>query len=331
VKAGVMPYSVNAPFWSDGAYKERYVALPEGTGITFKRNRGWDFPDTAVLVKSFALETREGDPGSRKWIETRFLTKQGGEWYGYSYEWNADGTDATLVGAAGKDRAFEIRADDGVRKQTWHYPGRAECMVCHSRAQNFVLGLTELQMNKDHDYGNGRIENQIRAFERLGMFEEDWYCAVKARAKAPHNVAAPDQRQPKRATLFTRFPAGLKKLVDPYDKTQDVNLRARSWLHANCSSCHVEAGGGNAQMELEFTRDLDKMRLFDEKPVHQTFELMDARLLAPGDPNRSVLIHRLSKRGPNTGQMPPLATSRVDEAGLDLMRDWCRTLKKGCG
>ena len=32
-------------------------------------------------------------------------------------------------------------------------------MVCHSRAFNFVLGTTELQMNKDHDYGNGIVDN----------------------------------------------------------------------------------------------------------------------------------------------------------------------------
>jgi hypothetical protein len=70
------------------------------------------------------------------------------------------------------------------------------------------------------------------------------------------------------------------------------------------------------------------MRLLDEKPVHQTFDLKDAKLLVPGQPERSVLIHRLGHRGPNTGQMPPLATSRVDEAGLELMREWCRGLGK---
>ena len=37
---------------------------------------------------------------------------------------------------------------------------------------------------------------------------------------------------------------------------------------------------------------------------------------------------RIGQRGPNTGQMPPLASSRVDHAGVDLLRDWCRSLKK---
>ena len=80
--------------------------------------RGWNFPDKTVLVKSFALEEKEGDPTSRKWIETRFLTKQSGEWYGYSYVWNDDGTDATLIDAQGhgprvhgEDRQRRAEAD----------------------------------------------------------------------------------------------------------------------------------------------------------------------------------------------------------------------------
>ena len=52
------------------------------------------------------------------------------------------------------DREFTIKTAGRRRsKQNWHYPSRTECMVCHSRAANYVLGLSELQMNKDHDYG----------------------------------------------------------------------------------------------------------------------------------------------------------------------------------
>jgi uncharacterized repeat protein (TIGR03806 family) len=327
MKPGVIPYSVNAPFWSDGAHKERFLALPPDTRIEFKRDRGWEFPDLTVLVKSFALETTEGDPTSRKWIETRFLTKQGGEWFGYSYRWNEDGTDAELIDSRGLDTEFTIVTATGARKQTWHYPSRSECMVCHSRAANFVLGLCEVQMNKDHTYPNGRTENQLRVLERLGLLRTDWHAEVREQVKKdPTNRPQPGQRGVPPATLLHQPPERLKKLADPYDQAQDLTLRARSWLHANCSSCHVEAGGGNAQMELEFKTAIDKMRLVDVKPVHTTFDLPDARLVAPGAPERSVLIHRMGMRG--SGQMPPLSTNRVDEAGLALMREWCRSLKK---
>ena len=68
----LIPYTVNAPLWSDGAYKERYIALPgdDVARSSFTATRGWNFPDATVLVKSFALETEEGNPapgaGSRR-------------------------------------------------------------------------------------------------------------------------------------------------------------------------------------------------------------------------------------------------------------------------
>ena len=59
-----------------------------------------------------------------------------------------------------------------MRKQTWHFPSRAECMVCHSRAANFVLGLSTLQLNKDHDYGGREAKaNQLRVMEQLGLLK----------------------------------------------------------------------------------------------------------------------------------------------------------------
>ncbi len=326
LKPGVVPYSVNAPFWSDGLYKERAIALPPGEAIGFTRSRGWNFPDKTVIIKSFALEQTESDAASRKWIETRFLTRQAGEWYGYTYIWNDAGTDATLVESAGRDRTFTVKTATGERQQTWHYPSRSECMVCHSRAQNFVLGLCELQMNKEHVYPGGRTDHQFRVLEHLGMLRVDWYGEVRGSITDSTNSPQPGQREPRSSRLLHQNPASFKKLVDPDDAKQDLGLRARSWLHSNCSSCHLEAGGGNAQFNAEFETPLDKMKLLGAKPIHQTFDLPEAQLIAPGRPEGSVLLHRMGLRGP--GQMPPLATTRTDDPALHLMREWIRTLKK---
>ncbi len=346
LEPALIPYSVNAPLWSDGAYKERWIALPDAdTSIGFTTHRGWTFPDRTVLVKSFALEMEEGNPASRRWIETRFLTNQQGEWFGYSYQWNDEQTDGVLVEAKGLDREFAVRvkptADNpaSVRKQTWHYPSRTECMVCHSRAANFVLGLTSLQMNKIHDYGGVR-DNQLRVLEHLGVLRVNWMEETKnalrdeargrgmtekeINAHLDARTATRMQRESVPSTLLTFPPEKYRRLVDPYDPKQDVGLRARSYLHANCAQCHVEAGGGNAQMELEFTTKLDKMRLIDVKPLHDTFGLSDARLVAPGHPERSVLLRRISHRG--AGHMPPLATSVVDAEAVQGIRDWIEQL-----
>lgn len=315
MQPGVIPYSVNSPLWSDGAYKERYFAIPENAAADFKidlsKRNGWDFPDETVLVKSFALEQKEGDAASRHRIETRFLTKQEGEWVGYSYLWNDEQTDAELVAAEGLDREYKVRVavsdehPDGIRTQKWHYPSRVECMVCHSRAANFVLGLSTGQMNKEHDYG-GTVEHQFRVLEQLDLLK----------TRGGRQAAAVD-------------PSKLAKLVNPYDDSEPLEARARSYLHANCSICHMQAGGGNAQMDLEFSASVRRLNAIDVAPLHHKFGLNDPRLIAPGHPERSVLLYRMAHRGEGTGQMPQLATNRVDQQAVKLFEEWIRSIKSG--
>ena len=120
-------------------------------------------------------------------------------------------------------------------------------------------------------------------------------------------------------------PESAPKLVDPYDKKQDLSARVRSYLHSNCAQCHVEAGGGNSAMELEFTKTLEQMKIIDVKPVHSTFGIKDAKLVAPGHPERSILLHRISHR--DKGHMPPLATRVVDQEMVETIREWIRTMK----
>jgi len=313
VEPALIPYAVNAPLWSDGAEKTRYIAIPgDDPKIEITGNRGWNFPNETVLVKSFSLEMTAGDPRSKLWIETRLLTKQQNEWIGYSYRWNNEQTDAVLVGKAGLDVDYAVAEATGERRQTWHYPSRTECMVCHARAAGFVLGLNTAQMNRDcvlvtadsadrrsrdHEVGSNTAasaENQLDLLQRLGLLKLE---------------KATDQQE---------------RLVDPYDSKAPLEARAKSYLHANCAICHVDAGGGNAQIQLEFSTPLEKMKLVDAVPLHDRFGLKDARLVAAGDPERSVLLHRMRTRG--RGQMPQLATSRVDQAAVEMLAEWIRQL-----
>lgn len=297
---GLIPYSVNAPLWSDGAAKERYIALPGQATMTFTEDGPWRFPEGTVLVKTFALEREAGNPASRRRIETRLLTFQQGDWQGYSYRWDENQADAELVTAGGSDRELTItdpRAPGGARKQVWHYPSRTECMVCHVRS-GFVLGLNTLQMNKPHDYGTIR-ENQLVALTRLGVLRVEG--------------------------AGLRAPTTYKRLADPADASSERATRARSYLHANCAHCHVDEGGGNSAINLHFVTLPEKMRLLDAKPLHEPFGLADPRLVAPGAPERSVLVHRVAMT--ERGRMPPLASAVVDDAAVQLLRDWIREMK----
>ena len=184
-----------------------------------------------------------------------------------------------LVDAGGTDRTFKIRdraSRSGVRKQVWHYPSRNECMFCHSRAAGFVLGLTTPQMNRTHKYGE-IADNQIRTFAHIGLFKN------------------PPVKEP----------AAYRAYPDPFGRAANLNARARTYLQVNCSICHVVDGGGNSLIDLAYTTTLSKTHTLNAPPIHETYGIAAARLIAPGDPQRSVLYHRMSVRG--EGQMPPPA------------------------
>ncbi|MGD9722877.1 MAG: PQQ-dependent sugar dehydrogenase [Pirellulales bacterium] len=290
---GVIAYSVNAPGWADGASAERFLAVPANSQIEFTSGGGWNCPDGTALVQTLSLPAGDGARSRR--IETRVLVRQQNEWAGYGYRWNDAQTDAALVPREGAEGEFASGTGDAA-PQLWRFPSRAECLTCHSRAANFALSLSEPQMNREHDYG-GLRDNQLRAFAHVGLF----------------------------AKPLPKEPAELTRLVDPYDPSQELEARARAYLHVNCSVCHVSAGGGNAQMELGLLTARDDMKLFGARPQHDTFGIANAMLAAPGQPENSVLVERLSVRG--RGQMPPLVVQRADPTAVELFRAWIASVK----
>ena len=222
-----------------------------------------------------------------------------GVWSGYSYVWNDAQDDATLAPSEGMELQLpsDIASSDDEQPapQTWRVPSRTDCMSCHSRAANFVLGLSELQADctVEHD---GVEMNQLRALEQWKVIDQ---------------IVPP--QSPDRP-----------RLVNPYDASQDLEARARSYLHVNCSSCHVAAGGGNSRIQLNLEQKREEMQLVGVFPQHQTFGLSAALLVAPAEPQRSILYHRISRRGP--GQMPPRGTHVVDHEAVQLIHDWIAQL-----
>ena len=175
-------------------------------------------------------------------------------------------------------------------------------MVCHSRAANYVLGISTPQLNREFDYGDV-VDNQLRTIEHLGYI-----------------------KLPKKGGRKTFAAEDHARLANPYDNAEPLENRARAWLHANCAQCHVEAGGGNAQFNLSSAATTEKMKLIDVEPLHDRFKIADARLVAPGSPERSLLLQRVSRRG--RGQMPQLGTEVVDAAAVEMLTEWIRSLPK---
>jgi uncharacterized repeat protein (TIGR03806 family) len=277
--AGLVPYSVNMPLWSDGADKERWLALPPGGKISVQEDGDWDFPIGTVLIKHFRLQGRL--------VETRlFMRHDDGDWGGYSYEWNEEQTDATLLPGA------KIKT---VGTQQWLFPSRSQCMQCHTSAAGRSLGLETAQLNGSMLYPQtGRTANQIATLSHLGLFE------------AP----MPD-------------PAALPALPALNDASRPVDARARAYLHANCSICHRPEGPGQGPQDLRYSVPGVQMRVYNVDPTQGDFGIQGAKLYAPGDPAHSMIALRMHTLQP--GRMPPLASSLVDPAGTQVVDQWIRS------
>jgi uncharacterized repeat protein (TIGR03806 family) len=283
---GIVPFEVNAPFWSDHALKRRWFSVPGlSQFVSFNANGNWSFPTGAVWIKHFDLELTNGVASSARRIETRFLVKNAGGIYGLTYRWNAAQTDATLVGEDGLDETFQIRDGASVRNQVWHYPSRAGCLTCHSPAGGFALGFNTYQLNL-----NSGATNQILALSQMGYF----------------------------STPVTSL-SGLLAYAHATNATASLEQRARSYLGANCVQCHQPGGTGRGSWDARLATPLAQAGLING-PLIDTFGDPDNKVITPGSINESMLFKRVSQLGPR--HMPPLGTTELDEVAMGLLAEW---------
>jgi putative heme-binding domain-containing protein len=314
---GVVPFSVNVQQWADHATAERFVGLPGRRGVKmydraiaipggFYSGQVF-FPKDGVLARTVSLEMERGNPRSRRHLETQILHYDGTLWRGYTYAWNEAQTDATLVGPAGMDRTLTVidkKAPGGKRQQHLRFHSRAECLQCHNPWAGPPLAFTPAQLDKDHRYGT-TTDNQLRALHHAGLLE----------------FFHKDDESEK-TTAIAELPTA--RLTDPYYSRAEINARARSYLHVNCSHCHQFGAGGSVDLSLRADAALDETKTLEVRPVQGTFEIPNAHILSPGDPYRSTLYYRMAKLG--RGRMPHIGSEIIDDRGLRLIHDWIRQL-----
>ncbi|HEV7607571.1 MAG TPA: PQQ-dependent sugar dehydrogenase [Steroidobacteraceae bacterium] len=277
--AGLIPYAPNAPFFSDGATKNRWLALPDGQRIVVNASNDFDFPNGSVLMKNFSIGARL--------VETRlFMRHSNGNWAGYTYEWNAGGTDATRV-IGGK--TVQIAG------QAWEFPSEAQCLQCHSVAAGRTLGLEIGQLNGDLGYPTGRTANQLTTLNGI-------------------DVLTP---------ALTLPPAQLPLIPDPFGSAA-LDLRARAYLHTNCAHCHRPSGPAPSDLDFRYTTALNATNACNITPTLGDLGITNPRIIAPGSAPRSVAVARVNRIG--TDAMPPLARHKIDTAGVQLLTDWVNGL-----
>ncbi|MDR3459434.1 MAG: PQQ-dependent sugar dehydrogenase [Verrucomicrobiae bacterium] len=293
--AALIPYAVNSPLWSDGAVKARWLVLPADAKIHFAAKGEWTFPAGTVFVKDFEMPVDETNPQILRRLETRLLVcDTNGGVYGASYKWRADNSDADLVNA-GTNEDITITTATGARTQRWFYPGRQDCLTCHTAQSGGVLGVKTRQLDGDFKYPNGVTDNQLRAWNHLGLFDTKL-----------NEAALP---------LYAR-------LVNLTNTGAPLALRARSYLDANCAACH-RPGGAGAFFDARFDTPLKLQNLING-PVANQLGITGAKVIVPGDTYRSILFHRVSITGEN--QMPPLARNLVDDPAVSVLAQWINSL-----
>ena len=294
--SALVPYDVNSPLWSDGAVKQRWIALPTNTAITFYPTGEWSFPPGTVFFKNFELVTNENFPAQRRRLETRLLVcDTNGTVYGASYKWRADNSDADMVANATNEN-ITVTTATGSRVQTWFYPGRQDCLRCHTTAAGGVLGAKTRQLDGNYTYpASGVTDNQLRTLNHLGFFTP---------------------------ALNESAIAGYTKLVSVLDTNWPLEIRARSYFDANCAHCH-RPGGVNAQFDMRFDTPLVNQGLVGGIPLN-SLGISNAFIIAPGSTAQSVLFQRDNSLG--SVQMPPLAKNLVDSNAMVVIAAWINSL-----
>ena len=77
-------------------------------------------------------------------------------------------------------------------------------------------------------------------------------------------------------------------------------------------------------MDLRYSTPLDATNACDVVPLLGNLGIANARLIAPGDAARSLIIERAGRR--DVHGMPPLGSALIDSDGIALLSSWVNSL-----
>jgi glucose/arabinose dehydrogenase len=278
----LIAFDVLAPLWSDGAAKRRWLSIPPDSQIGIDEHGDLDFPRGTVFVKEFSFGGRP--------LETRLLARhEDGTWNGTSYAWRADSSDAELVAPAGETRWLEDEHLD------WRFPGRQECMRCHTVAAGRTLGAELAQM---HAAVGG--DDPISILVDRGALE----AVVVERLRAA-----------------MAFPSWFD---DPADE-EEMERSLGGYLHANCSFCHQPDGIARTSIDFRFFEWPHNTGVCGVDIEYGFLPVAKLLRLTPGDARRSAVWQRMRDLGEH--RMPPLATERADDLATARLAVWIEGLE----
>ena len=298
--AGVVPYDLNTPLFSDYATKYRFVWMPPGTSATYSDTDAFTFPVGAILAKTFAYPGA-GQGGKQRIIETRLLVNGLAGWATLPYVWNQAQTEATLDLAADPTTVHWMHPSGTRYTIDYVIPNTNQCKGCHDRSKQVTpIGPKARNLNRDFNYPEGRV-NQLAYWTRIGYLK-----------------GTPPDGAPKLAVWD-----------DPASGTLDA--RARAYLEVNCAHCHNPRGPANTTGLYLLAAQTDPMRLgLCKVPVSAGQGSGDLLFdVVQGKPEESILIHRMESTTPKV-MMPELGRSMVHGEGVTLIREWIASMRGSC-
>lgn len=293
--AGVTPYGLNTPLYSDGALKFRYLYMPPGAHAQYDSEGVFGFPPGTVLIKTFAFASDMRRPGQNiRFLETRLLLRRENGWEARVYVWNEAQTEARLT-SAGPDIAIAFIDEHGAPANIdWDVPNTNQCSGCHEIAGELrPIGPSARNLNGAFDYADGP-DNQLSRWTALGLL-----------ADAPAPAQAPS----------------VPNVYDPASGT--LEARARAYLDVNCAHCHNPEGAAHTSgLDLRWAQDQPIRWGVLKRPVAAgRGSAGHAFAIEPGHPERSFLLTRMESADPGT-MMPELGRQLVDQRATALIREW---------
>ncbi|MDH7912344.1 PQQ-dependent sugar dehydrogenase [Winogradskyella sp. SYSU M77433] len=308
VEDGFVPYELYEPFWSDGALKRRWIAVPNNDGvhsgpneqIQYSEYGDWVFPSGTVIVKHFDLKIDDNDPSVTKKIETRVsVVGDDGNMYFLTYNWNEQETDAVLQTTSTEEPVEIATVGGGTRIQDWFFPSNSNCIDCHNEANKGSLGLKARYLNTDYTYPEtGLTGNQLVTLSHLGIIDE--------------SITDTDTED-----IITNKPLN--------DTNASLDEKARSYLDLNCAYCHRHDNSNRAEFDLRYFNTLEATELLTAGVLSPLGIDPNEKIVFAGDASKSILYHRMNSVDPAI-MMPPLAKSIIDEPAVALIEEWINQL-----
>ncbi len=273
----LLPFELNVPSWNGGAQKSGWFTLPEGRQISVNGGQ-LQFPPGTVLMMNLLVDGKS--------LETQFYSASNtGEWFGYTYAWRADGSDADLVPADGG--LFTIGAI------SWPILSRDTCIQCHNDANGNAPGMEFGQLNRAVIFASERRSNQLATLDHLGLL-------------APALTASPD-------TL---------PVYVADDGNAAIDIRARDYLHANCANCH-RPNSSSEFLDLRASTPLGSTQLCGIAATRSFAQFPGALRLSPGFPLESLTTLRMRSSDQNVHMpLPNVGALTIDTDGVAVVEQW---------